>query len=143
MLDDSRGRALNEFLRRWGRRCITVPTYMFVCCIVTATLPVTIPAAARDVYRRSRLAAVRCVCFLWLHLACESLGIAAAFLNWLFSGVWLGGSLVLLESNQQAAAVFCVHVGFESVGRAKHFLDGSLIGSEILDRIDRLRCCLG
>ena len=44
----------------------------------------------------------------------------------------LGGSLALLEANQGASAVFCAHVGFESVGKAKNFLDGSLIGSTIL-----------
>ena len=43
----------------------------------------------------------------------------------------LGGSLALLEANQGAAAVFCTHVGFESVGKASNLLSGSLIGSTI------------
>jgi 1-acyl-sn-glycerol-3-phosphate acyltransferase len=49
----------------------------------------------------------------------------------------LGGSLALLECAGHDAAlpapnvVFCAHVGFESVGKARNFLDGSLIGKTV------------
>ncbi|NLH50506.1 MAG: hypothetical protein GX444_18175 [Myxococcales bacterium] len=66
-----------------------------------ATLPLTIPlAAVHDLIGRSRWAVVRCLLYLFLYLWCESVGILACFVIWLFSGRWLGiGKTGFVEAN--------------------------------------------
>ena len=43
----------------------------------------------------------------------------------------LGGPLALLEENQGADAVFCVHAGLEAINTARDLLDGSIVGLRV------------
>jgi 1-acyl-sn-glycerol-3-phosphate acyltransferase len=74
---------------RWRRRAIVIPAYVVALALVLALLPVAVPLALlRDVACDRRLPATRLVCFAVAYLACEVLGLAAAFAL----GIAAGGS---------------------------------------------------
>jgi len=77
------------FAARWGRRAVTVPTYLGVGVSIFVFLPVLVLLAlAADAVRRTgRLATVRCVLGLALYFACEAVGVVATFLLWVANGV--------------------------------------------------------
>jgi len=77
----------------WARRALTIPSLALLTLLWLLLLPATLPVAALvDLVRGGRRPLVRCVVYLALYLACETGGVAAAFLLWIASGVWAGGS---------------------------------------------------
>jgi 1-acyl-sn-glycerol-3-phosphate acyltransferase len=80
-------------LARWGRRFITIPTYLLLTVATLALLPALLLMAVMvDAVRRSRWALARAVSYLAFYLLCETLGLFASLLAWVASGVWAGGS---------------------------------------------------
>ncbi|ACL04875.1 phospholipid/glycerol acyltransferase [Desulfatibacillum aliphaticivorans] len=83
----------DRFFAKWKRRCISITLYFLLWGLMTGTLPlILIIVGVMDWLRPLRKfgARFRCILFFVLYLNCEILGLAAAFLIWLFSGVWLG-----------------------------------------------------
>ncbi len=75
----------------WGRRAITLPSLLLVTVIWLALLPLTLVAAVvGDLVRGGPWPIVRCVAFLTVYLACETIGVLAAGGVWLTSGPWTG-----------------------------------------------------
>ena len=79
---------------RWGRRAVTVPTYLCLGALSIALLPVTLVLAlAIDAVRRTgHLVTLRCALALTLYFVCEAVGILASFALWVFNGLWPGGT---------------------------------------------------
>jgi hypothetical protein len=76
-------------LRRWGRRAVTIPLYVFLFILSLAALPaILIIAAATDAFRGSRWALSRCALFFVFYLGCEVLGIAIS------AGLWVGRLMI-------------------------------------------------
>jgi 1-acyl-sn-glycerol-3-phosphate acyltransferase len=72
---------------------VTLPALVLIAGVWIAALPVTLlVAAAVDLVRGGPWPLVRCVLYLALYLCCELLGVLGAFVVWLASGVWAGGS---------------------------------------------------
>jgi hypothetical protein len=72
-------------LRRWGRRAVTIPLYVFLFFLSLTALPVIlIVTAAIDAFRGSRWALSRCALFFVFYLGCEVLGVAIS------AGLWVG-----------------------------------------------------
>jgi 1-acyl-sn-glycerol-3-phosphate acyltransferase len=70
-------------LRRWGRRAVAIPLYVFLFFLSLAVLPVIlIVTAAVDAFRGSRWALSRSALFFVFYLGCEALGIAVAAALW-------------------------------------------------------------
>jgi 1-acyl-sn-glycerol-3-phosphate acyltransferase len=80
---------------RWGRRAVTVPTYLCLGALSIALLPATITAAlATDaVCRTGNLVTVRCALGLTLYFVCEAVGIVASFALWVGNGLWPGATV--------------------------------------------------
>lgn len=75
---------LGAFLKRWGRRAITVSLYIVSSLAIVGSLPALIViAAVADVMRRSKWAGVRFIALLAFYFCCEVAGIAMSFLLWL------------------------------------------------------------
>ena len=75
---------------RWGRRAVTVPTYLCLGVLSLALLPVVaLIALAIDAVRRTgHLVTLRCALALALYFGCEAAGIVASFALWIINGVW-------------------------------------------------------
>ncbi|MBM3271313.1 MAG: lysophospholipid acyltransferase family protein [Candidatus Sericytochromatia bacterium] len=77
----------------WGRRAVSVPSFLVLLLVALAALPVAVAASvAADVAvpRRGRLARTRALVFLVIFLLCENAGVLAAWALWV---VFLGGAL--------------------------------------------------
>jgi 1-acyl-sn-glycerol-3-phosphate acyltransferase len=82
----------NGWTTRWGRRAIVLPVLALLTVGAVLLLPFLLAAAAiGDVLRPRRWALVRCTIFFVYYLLCEVVGVVAAFVAWLASGVWAGG----------------------------------------------------
>lgn len=79
----------------WARRALTLPTLAVVATLWVAALPFLLPAVALiDLVRGGPWPLSRCALYFTLYLACEVAGVLAAFVVWVASGVWAGGSRV-------------------------------------------------
>ncbi|MGH9802599.1 MAG: hypothetical protein ACRD82_19715, partial [Blastocatellia bacterium] len=86
---------MNNVLKIWGRRTVTVTGFVLAWLVVVVTLPLTLLlACVVDLFRGNKLATVRAVLMAVTFLNCEMVGIATSLLIWLFSFVWLGGDKV-------------------------------------------------
>lgn len=84
---------MNDWLKTWGRRAITIAGYKLAWAIVLLTLPLTLSLAfVVDLIRHNRFATVRAVLMAAVFLSCEMVGITVSLLIWLFSFVWVGGN---------------------------------------------------
>ena len=69
----------------WLRRCITVPTYLLLTSLMLASLPIWLPLSwLLGLILSGARSAARCLLFIQTYLLCESIGIIASFLIWLF-----------------------------------------------------------
>ncbi len=83
---------LNNMLKIWGRRLVTITGFVLAWLLVVFTLPVTLLLAlVVDAFRRNRLATVRAILMAAVFLSCEMVGLVTSLLIWLFSFVWAGG----------------------------------------------------
>jgi 1-acyl-sn-glycerol-3-phosphate acyltransferase len=75
---------------RWGRRVVTIPTYLCLGAVSLALLPVTVLLAlAIDAVRRTgRVVTLRCALALVLYFVCEAVGIITSFALWAVNGFW-------------------------------------------------------
>lgn len=77
----------------WSRRALTLPALALLAFAWVTALPLLLPiVAAIDLVRGGSWPLVRCALYLALYLLCEVLGVLGAFVAWLASGVWAGGS---------------------------------------------------
>jgi 1-acyl-sn-glycerol-3-phosphate acyltransferase len=79
---------------RWGRRAVTVPTYLCFGALSIALLPVTVCfALVIDAVRRTgHLVTLRCALALALYFVCEAVGIVASFALWVCNALWPGAT---------------------------------------------------
>ena len=84
--------ASRERLLAWARRLAMITLYASMWVLLLATLPLGALVAAGIDWRRGdgRWATLRCLTFALLYLSCEVVGVIAAFVIWLGSGVWAG-----------------------------------------------------
>jgi len=84
--------ALDEpFLARWGRRALTVPSFLLAPAVAIVALPFAILVTlALDLGSGRRLPRTRFAVGIVFLLLCESAGIVGSFLTWALSGAWLG-----------------------------------------------------
>lgn len=86
---------MNNLLKIWGRRLVTITGFVLAWLLVVFTLPATLLLAfVVDVFRRNRLATVRAILMAAVFLCCEIVSLVASLLIWLFSFVWAGGDQV-------------------------------------------------
>jgi 1-acyl-sn-glycerol-3-phosphate acyltransferase len=80
----SRGSQSETSAERWGRRAITIPSYLLGGAGLLLSLPLLLPLTLLlDVIRANRLAAVRTLLFAVHYVVCEALGLSASLLLWL------------------------------------------------------------
>jgi 1-acyl-sn-glycerol-3-phosphate acyltransferase len=84
-----------SFWMRWGRRAVTVPTYLSLGALGLTLLPATMALAlATDTVRRTgHLVTLRCTLGLTLYLVCEAVGIVASIGLWVANGLWPGATV--------------------------------------------------
>lgn len=83
---------MNDWLKTWGRRAVTIVGYKLAWAVVLLTLPLTLAMAfVIDLIRRNRFATVRAVLMAAVFLTCAMVGIMMSLLIWMFSFVWAGG----------------------------------------------------
>lgn len=69
----------------WLRRCVTIPAYFFITVLMLASLPIWLPLSwLLGLVLSGARSAARCLLFIQTYLLCESIGIIASFLIWLF-----------------------------------------------------------
>jgi 1-acyl-sn-glycerol-3-phosphate acyltransferase len=80
---------------RWGRRAVTVPTYLCLGVLSLALLPVMmLLALAIDAVRRTgHLVTLRCALAVALYFVCEAVGIVASLILWALNGIWPGATV--------------------------------------------------
>ena len=82
---------VRAFFEKWGRRSVTVPSFIIICLLLLALLPVTLPIAALvDAIRGTQWGASRFLLFLCLYFSTQTFSILLALVIWVFSGRWLG-----------------------------------------------------
>lgn len=77
----------------WRRRAITLPVLVVTTGLWLLLLPATLlGAVVTDLVRGGPWPILRCAVYLTLYLVCELVGVVAAAVLWLRSGVYAGGS---------------------------------------------------
>lgn len=104
---------------RWGRRLITLPSYLMVAIVYLAASPLwAVCAVLLDLLRGKARAVplLRALTFFALYLACELLGLVAAAVLWLatFGGRW-GGERRYLDANAALQRAFSGALFFGSL----------------------------
>jgi len=70
---------------RWWRRAATIPAYFFAATVLLATLPLLLPVAAvTDLLRGKRLTAARLLLAIAYYFVCETIGLLATLVLWLW-----------------------------------------------------------
>lgn len=82
----------DPFVRRWGRRLVSVSLYAALWAVLWALLPVLLPVGWVIDRVRGRPVLVRAFLMFALYLGIEVAGVLIALGIWLGSLVWLGGS---------------------------------------------------
>ena len=79
------------FLKRWGRRAISVPALLLMAALYAATLPLSLAIAIGvDLYRRRGMIVIRTVLFFGFYLLVNVGCLAATGVQWIFAGTWAG-----------------------------------------------------
>lgn len=74
-------------LLRYGRRLVTVPSYLALTAIATLSLPLLVPLCWLVSLRRDTRGTMRSGAFILVYLWCESIGIAASGWLWMRDGL--------------------------------------------------------
>lgn len=83
---------MNDWLKIWGRRAVTIVGYKLAWVVVLLTLPLTLAlSVVVDLIRRNRFATIRTVLMAAVFLTCEMIGITVSLFIWLFGFAWAGG----------------------------------------------------
>jgi 1-acyl-sn-glycerol-3-phosphate acyltransferase len=119
---------------RWVRRAVTVPLYLVLAPTWTVALVGILPVVAViDLVRRRPLPLTRACLALAHYLVCEAVGIVAALVLWIASGVWVGVSprrLVTWNYRLQACWAGALFAGARALYRLRLEVDGDAINGE-------------
>jgi 1-acyl-sn-glycerol-3-phosphate acyltransferase len=81
------------FIRRWGRRTLSVSFLLLMASLSMALLPLALCAAVGvDLYRKRGWIVVRTVLFFAYYLLVYTGVLLAILLQWVFAGTWAGAS---------------------------------------------------
>lgn len=97
---------IRSFVEVWVRRTLTISGCVLIWLVLLAALPLLLitgtitdltrargeQAGGSRIRREQTWIITRCVLFFPYYFSCEVFGIAASFVIWLASGVWMGGS---------------------------------------------------
>lgn len=90
------------FLRRWGRRALTIPAVLLLALGGTAVAPLAFPLTLLvDLAGRRRLGLTRGLAMFLVFLWCETLGLGAALVLWLLLG-WRRAPFLAANARLQA-----------------------------------------
>ena len=79
------------FLKRWGRRALTVPGLLLMGVLYATTLPLSLAIAIGvDLYRKRGIIVIRTVLFFGHYLLINIGCLAATGVQWIFAGTWAG-----------------------------------------------------
>jgi 1-acyl-sn-glycerol-3-phosphate acyltransferase len=94
------GAAAPPLVRTWSRRAVSISLYLTVALLLLGTFPLlAVVVGVIDALRRVRFAGLRTLAFFTLYFWCELLGIAAAFVIWLATGLRRSSRSRFLELN--------------------------------------------
>ncbi len=116
----------------WLRRAITIPGFVFAWCVLTVTLPLSLPIAVIvDLARSTRFALTRFLLFTITYLTCELLGLAVAMM------LFVARAGPLREADRYARANYRLQWAWASALRTAAFRIFSITVDAKLDEVPR------
>lgn len=80
------------FLKRWGRRAISVPALLLMAALYIATFPLSLAISIGvDLYRRRGIIVIRTLLYFGFYLSIYVFSLATMLVHWIFAGTWAGG----------------------------------------------------